>query len=227
MRWLFVLFVVLVLLALMQALRFGMRLTSGGGKTCLAVQVGGLSVFRLRFGEKRPPKLKSRKERERDAAKERKKAKEEKKPKKEGELSQLLSAADDVGFLLESLKKGLSVPTERLLKRIVVSRLTIHVAVGTRDPMMTTICYGALSASVFTAVATLTHLVTVKRRDLVMVPDYGSASTTLELDIQLWLRLWHFTHAAAGYLALWREIKAILKQRAATKTEQSEACNVS
>ena len=212
MRWYTIVLAILLLLGLTLMLRFGVRLTSRAGRTSLALQVGGISVLRLPLGEKRPPKVgKKKKEKKKETAR----RAEQKDAGKKEELSRLLAAANDAGFVLETLRKGLSVTREKLLRRIVVNRLTVHIAATAQEPMKTTLQYGALSASVWGAAAALSHLVRLRRRDIVLVPDYGAVSCTVELDIQAWLRLWQIIAAIAGYAALWREVRGILESRAA------------
>ena len=110
---------------------------------------------------------------------------------------------------------GLAAPQVGLLRRIVVNRLTVHIAVAAQDPMKTTLGYGALSASIYTAASALSRLVRIKHRDIALAPDYAGVACTVVLDIQIWLRLWQIVFAVAGYAALWRETLDILKKKAA------------
>ena len=212
MRWYTIVLAILLLLGLTLMLRFGVRLTSHAGRTSLALQVGGISVLRLPLGERRPPKVGRRKKKKKEETAPR--AKQKDADKKE-ELSRLLAAASDVDFVLETLRKGLTVTREKLLRRIVVNRLTVHIAVAAQDPMKTTLGYGALSASIYTAASALSRLVRIKHRDIALAPDYAGVACTVVLDIQIWLRLWQIVFAVAGYAALWRETLDILKKKAA------------
>ncbi|MBQ2697156.1 MAG: hypothetical protein IJF59_00655 [Clostridia bacterium] len=214
--------VLLGLLLLLLPLRLGLRITGQGGAFEIGVQLGGLTVVRIRPGG--PPRVKTAKKRKKEQQKEQQKA--DKQGEKKGPaLTELIRISEDLGFLFAKLKEGLSVTHRRLLQRIVVGHLRLDLGVSGGEPMSTTLAYGGLSASVYGAAAALSHLVTLRRHDIVLWPAYHLPESTVTLDVRCWLRLWHLLWALFGYLAIAREVLALIKERKAqyAAAEQAKA----
>jgi len=215
--------VLLGLLLLLLPLRIGVRVTGQGGSFEIGIQLGGLTVYRIRPGG--PPRVKSRKSRQKEQKKKADKAAAPKKEKEGPSLTELIRISEDIGFLLRQLLAGLSITKRRLLEKIVIDPCTLRLAVAGEDAMATTLSYGGLSAAVYGGAAALSHLVTLRRHDILLWPDYSRSEPDLTLELRGYLRLYHILSALFGYLAIAREVLALLKQRKAAwlAAEQEKA----
>lgn len=192
MPWGRILLSILLLLGLTLMLRFGVRLTSRAGQDKPGPSGGRHIGAAPAPGREASPEggEKEKREKERDRPARRAKGRWQKR----GAL-RLLAAANDAGFVLETLRKGLSVTREKLLRRIVVNRLTVHIAATAQDPMKTTLQYGALSASVWGA----------RRHSAILCAFAAGTSSWCGLRCRL-------VHGGAGHSGLAAAVAGLLPQ---------------
>ena len=211
----------LILLALL-FLRLGVQITVLDSAVCIAPQLAGITLRRINPWNEKPLKRKRRKKQKENASREN-----DAKRKDSWKLKELLRASDDFGVLLESLRKGISLTKERLLRRIVVNRFHLDIAVADCDPMRTTIGFGALSAGIYSAAAALSHLVTMRQRRISIYPSYERQTCQVSGEIQIWLRLWCLLFAALGYWKLFQEIRTLSDSHALKEKQQVVAAPAS
>ena len=211
----------LILLALL-FLRLGVQITIQDSAVCIAPQLAGITLCRINPRDEKPLKRKRGKKRKENAPGEN-----DTERKDLWDLKELLHASDELGLLLGSLKKGITLTKERLLRRIVVNRFQLDIAVADGDPMKTTMGFGALSAGVYSAAAALSHLVTMRHRKLLIYPSYGRQTCQVNGEIQIWLRLWCLLFAAIGYWKLFQEIRALSDPPAFKEGQQAAVLSAS
>ena len=209
-----------LILLMLLFLRIGIRITIQNGTIRIAPQLAGISLCRISPQKDKPIDLKR---------KTKKRKPEERKTEKDRSwgISELLRTTDNLGAFLSLVKKGLTLTKERLLRRIVVNRFALSIAVGDRDPMKATLGFGALSAGVYSAAAALSHLVTLKHRRISLYPDYAGQTCRVDFDFQMWLRLWNLLFLLIRYWKLLSEIRALSLLSDLKKNKQTAALPVS
>ncbi len=126
------------------------------------------------------------------------------KPAPEQALIELFTG---VGDLLSFSKRALSIFYRKLIKKIVVNELKIHISVATDDAVRTTVLFGNLSGLVNAVCATLSYMVTLKRCDVNIVPDYASAKTHANLRAVFRLRVYRLPFLIAALYPMYKEMK--------------------
>ncbi|HWQ51267.1 MAG TPA: hypothetical protein VN369_05615, partial [Terriglobales bacterium] len=111
------------------------------------------------------------------------------------------------GDLLSFSKRALSIFYRKLIKKIVVNELKIHISVATGDPVRTTVLFGNLSGLVNTVCATLSYMVTLRYCDVNIVPDYASTETRANLRAVFRLRMLALLRVAVGLYPMYKDLK--------------------
>lgn len=126
------------------------------------------------------------------------------KPKAEEKLVGLFSGA---GEMLSYAKRTLSIFYQRIIKKIVINELKIHISVATDDAVRTTVLFGNLSGLVNAVCATLSYMVTLKRCDINIVPDYASKETRANMRAVFKLRILRLLFVVAALYPMYKELK--------------------
>ena len=132
----------------------------------LTVQIRYL-FFKIKLYPQKPKaEKKPKKQKKKDKKKTTEPPKDEKKEKLTAEVvGQLLSM---VGTAIKSAKK----PTILLLRRLKVKNVKLFVLVSGQDACETAIRYGQLNAAVYSALAAVKNVVTVRKTSIVIRPDF-------------------------------------------------------
>lgn len=100
----------------------------------------------------------------------------------------LLSQLHDIKTAALSLLKHLP-------RAFFAKRLVLDISVGTDDPCDTAILFGAVNASVYSAVEAVSHYVTVGKRQISVKADYNSEKTSVCADVLLKTFLFKLLHS--------------------------------
>lgn len=129
-----------------------------------------------------PPKSENQKE-SLDSGKKAKKAEKEKKPKKKkglSDLRELLQMLDGVPSLIG-----------KLIKRIRIENLYIHIESGKDDAYETAMNFGKLNAGIWTLVGMLCGIFTVDLKEIEIVPRFNEDVFEYRVKALIKLRIYH------------------------------------
>jgi hypothetical protein len=172
----------------------GADISYSNGNSMLVLMLNGIRVYKVPlFPDIVPPALAKKKP-------------EELKEKPPTEQA-LIGMFTGIGDVLSFSKRALSIFYRRLIKKIVVSELKIHIGVATDDAVRTTVLFGNLSALVNTVCATLSYMVTLQRCDVNIVPDYASNETRANMRAVFRLRILRLLFVAAALYPMYKELK--------------------
>jgi len=184
----------LALIVLLLLSTVGADIRYSDGNSMMILMLNGIRVYKVPlFPDIVPPALAKKKPEEL-----------KEKPPTEQALIGLFSGIGDV---LSFSKRALSIFYRRLIKKIVINELKIHISVATGDPVRTTVLFGNLSALVNTVCATLSYMVTLKRCDINIVPDYASKETGANMRAVFRLRILRLLFVVAALYPMYKELK--------------------
>lgn len=184
----------LTLIVLLLLSTVGADISYSDGNSMMVLKLNGIRVYKVPlFPDIVPPALAKKKPEEL-----------KEKPAPEQALVGLFTGIGDV---LSFSKRALSIFYRRLIKKIVVSELKIHIGVATGDPVRTTVLFGNLSGLVNAVCATLSYMVTLKRCDINIVPDYASIETRANMRAVFKLRILRLLFVAGALYPMYKELK--------------------
>ena len=188
----------LTLIVLLLLSTVGADIRYSDAESSVRVHFNGFTVARLPLIPEPTPTAVKKKEPKRKKPKRR-----EEKPKAE-ELTSLFTGTGEV---LSYAKRTLGIFYQRVIKKIVVSQLKIHISVATDDAVRTTVLFGNLSGLVNAVCATLSYMVTLKRCDINIVPDYASMETRANMRAVFKLRILRLLIVVAALYPMYKELK--------------------
>lgn len=203
-----ILLAIVALLILLLLIR--VRIHLEGGEAFSAV----LSILWLRIPlYPRPPKPPRRAE-----GKGEEKQKEEPEEKKSLSIRALPSVLHDVAGVLKQLAQIL---ISKLFKKIVVEKLTVKLAVSTGDAADTALLYPKITAGAYSVFSLVYGLVTVKKYDVNIFPDFTHQKSRWYGELDLYLRVMHILALGLAILILF--FKNRRRIRSAVETLQTDA----
>ena len=114
-------------------------------------------------------------------------------------ISELPSALRRMEDFLKRLSR---IVVTKLLRKIVLEQLELSVAVSTGDAAETALLYPKISAGGYTVLSLLDGLITVKRYQVDIVPDFCHSETRWKLNADFSLRVMHILAAGIAILVL-------------------------
>ncbi len=202
--------------------------------------IAGLGLIRLnilKLAEKflnKPREKKPEDEEKKEEPKEEKKEEEkEKKPAEEKpnvfkEVIEL-RGVDGAVDLLSEFSSLLSKFGGGLVKHFVVRKLVVHLAITGSDAADTAIKFGAVSAAAFPAIGVINSAAQLKKRDIIIIPDYTGSVDTQKVYIHTSYRLLSLIVVALGavkdfmqILKREKSINARIKARSKLKQQKAE-----
>ena len=112
-----------------------------------------------------------------------------------------------ISEVLSMAKQALSAVYQKLIKKIVIDDLKVHISVATEDAVTTTMIFGNLAGLVNTVCSTLSYMVTLKCCDINIVPDYASTKTHANIRLLIKIRMFHAPLTVVALYPLYKEIK--------------------
>lgn len=182
---LIVITVILLVLALCLMIRLRLHIEKGEGEVCAT-----LSVLFWRIPIYPRP--------ERQGVQE-EKTKAEPEKKAGIKISELPSALRRMEHFLKRLSR---IVVTKLLRKIVLEQLELSVAVSTGDAAETALLYPKISAGGYTVLSLLDEMITVKRYQVDIVPDFCHSKTRWELRADFSLRAMHILAVGIAILVL-------------------------
>lgn len=215
-----VLLILALLLFLLAILRFGVRVRYDEAGFALWVKV---SRFRFQLLPKKPKTEKQRRKarakaekkrrkQERKAAKEAEKA--EKKPKKEEPEPQ--KKGGKLSFLLQAIPP-VARSVGKLLHKIRIDDLTLHIVCGGEDPSQAALMMGRGNAALGMLWPVIAHNFKVKRHHLTCDVDFDQPGHTATLQAALTITLGQTLCVAVPLLITLLKLRARSKAKAASK----------
>lgn len=131
-----------------------------------------------------------------------------KKPSKSKELKKELTASfrrDGVGATLQFLKQLAAIAVKavgRMLRGVKVDDLHLELMVAGSDPATTAVRYGKVCSVLYPALSAAEQVITVRRRQLRVEPNFLAENSGIYVDIRL--HVWVFRVVGAGLWLLCR-----------------------
>ena len=176
--------ILLILLLLLQIrLRLHLEKEEAGPKVTLSVLFWTLTLYPRTRGEAAAPEQEEKGEKEKPRI----------------QISEIPSALSRMADFLKRLSEILFT---RLLQKIVLERLELFVAVATDDAAETALLYPKVSAGGYTVLSLLDGLITVKRYQVDILPDFCHNRTRWRGNADFSLRVMHILAAGIAILIL-------------------------
>ena len=119
-----------------------------------------------------------------------------------------------------------------LIKHFIIRKLVVHYGVTGKDAADTAIKFGAISAAIFPSIGVISKAAKVKKRDIVIIPDYTGSEDKQEIYIHMSYRLLALIAVALGALKDFlqimkreKKINARIKARSKMRREKAAAAN--
>jgi len=192
------LIIVIAVILLIALLRFGVSVRYSDGGLALTVNAGPV---RLRIY---PPRKKAEKSRKKPS-----RASVEKKPRRKAKRKAKGQETEKPGkfeAFSEILSAGLNV-LNRLRKRLLIKRLTIHYVFAGDDPMKTALWYGRSTSAVSAVMPALERNFRIRRSDIRTSADFGIDKPLIYADAAISLALWESLYILLAALPVLRTVR--------------------
>ena len=227
-----VLIILLVLIALVFFVPYGVDAAYEDGRASLSVRAGPVSVRLLpRKPQTERQKEKARRKKEKKEAKAAaKKAKKEEKPSeetaqtKDETLKVKKERQLDPETLMALLEMGVHA-LGRLFRSFKVDYFKLHCSVAGRDPYNTAMVYGYLCSAVEGLPALTGNAVTRYRRDIALDADFTAEKPLIDVRIIITLQLFRIVHLAFAFgteYIIWAIRRRREKKAAALEEKEQE-----